>query len=355
MNVWQYGKDRVPVILGNLLGMAALSLFLSSVGNNMQTILFIAGVWTAVLLLWLVVSCFVRKRHLDHLLRMTEQLEERYLIPEVMPKPLEAEEQVFYRILKMAEKSMLEKTGAVQRERKEYKEFIEQWIHEIKAPITAMRLICENNQADFTRELLTELEKVNGFTEQALYYARSEHTETDYLVREIRLGDVVHDAIADNKYLLRQNRVAVTVEEMTEEVCSDEKWVRFILDQLISNAVKYGTEQPRLHFFTEKQEGKVVLFLEDNGRGIPESDLPRIFEKGFTGQNGRMDKRSTGMGLYLCRRLCDKLGIGLEACSKGQGTTMMISFAVNDFIRWEKTPAAQNRQEQSPAAVKEKK
>ena len=97
------------------------------------------------------------------------------------------------------------------------------------------------------------------------------------------------------------------------------------------------------------------MFLEDNGRGIPESDLPRIFEKGFTGQNGRMDKRSTGMGLYLCRRLCDKLGIGLEACSKGQGTTMMLSFAVNDFIRWEKTPAAQNRQEQSPAAVKEKK
>ena len=208
---------------------------------------------------------------------------------------------------------MLEHIGGIQRERQEYKEYIEQWIHEVKTPITAMKLICENNRCSFTRDLMAELENINRFTDQALYYARSEHTEKDYSVREIRLSDVIHGAIVDNKYLLRQ-------------------WLRFILDQLISNAVKYRTSQPVLHFFAVKENDRVILSAADNGIGIPASDLPRIFEKGFTGQNGRTILSSTGIGLYLCRRLCDKLGIGISASSKGEGTTIFLSFHINDFV-----------------------
>ena len=227
---------------------------------------------------------------------------------------------------------MLERIGEVQRERKEYKEYIEQWIHEVKTPITAIKLICENNRCSFTRELLAELENINRFTEQALYYARSEHTEKDYSVREINLSDVVHGAIADNKYLLRQNNVAVTVEDVEYSIYSDDKWLRFILDQLISNAVKYRADQPALHFFAVKENDSIILSVEDNGIGIPQSDLPRIFEKGFTGQNGRMIRSSTGIGLYLCRRLCDKLGIGISASSEGKGTAISLSFRINDFV-----------------------
>src|SRR5699024_7601453 len=106
----------------------------------------------------------------------------------------------------------------------EYKEYIEQWIHEVKTPITAIKLICENNRCSFTRDLMVELENINRFTEQALYYARSEHTENDYSVREIRLSNVVHGAIADNKYLLRQNNVTVTVDNVEYSIYSDDKW-----------------------------------------------------------------------------------------------------------------------------------
>ena len=134
---------------------------------------------------------------------------------------------------------MLEQISEVERERLEYKEYIEQWIHEIKTPITAMKLRCENQRAAWTKDLLLELEKTNRFTEQALYYARSEHTEKDYSVHEMALSNVVHQAIADNKYLLLQNGVQLEVEEMQDTVYSDEKWVRFILNQLIANAVKY--------------------------------------------------------------------------------------------------------------------
>ena len=332
MNGKQYLKNQLPVILINLLGMLALALFLIASGNGIQTVLFILVVWLIVLTSCLLLFYFSRKKYLNKLLDMTEQLKERYLLPEIMQEPERADEQVFYQIMKMAEKSMLERIGEVQRERKEYKEYIEQWIHEVKTPITAIKLICENNRCSFTRELMAELENINRFTEQALYYARSEHTEKDYSVREINLSDVVHGAIADNKYLLRQNNVAVTVEDVEYSIYSDDKWLRFILDQLISNAVKYRADQPALHFFAVKENDSIILSVEDNGIGIPQSDLPRIFEKGFTGQNGRMIRSSTGIGLYLCRRLCDKLGIGISASSEGKGTAISLSFRINDFV-----------------------
>lgn len=332
MSVRQYLKNQLPVILINLLGMLALALFLTAGGSSVQTVLFLLAVWLLVLVSCLFFFCFSRKKHLNQLRNMAEQLEERYLLPEVLPPPERADEQVFYQMMKMAESSMLEQIGEVRRERKEYREYIEQWIHEVKTPITAMKLICENNRCSFTRELMTQLEHIDRFTEQALYYARSEHTEKDYSVREIRLSDVIHGAIGDNKYLLRQNHVAVTAEAGEYTVYSDEKWLRFLLGQLISNAVKYRTDQPELRFSAVRESGRVVLSVEDNGAGIPESDLPRIFEKGFTGQNGRAVPGSTGIGLYLCRRLCDKLGIGISAGSSGKGTAIFLSFPINDFV-----------------------
>ena len=146
----QYLKNQLAVILINLLGMLALALFLIASGNNIQTVLFILVVWLLVLASCLLFFFFTRKKALDRLLYMAEQLEERYLLPEIMQEPERADEQVFYQIMKMAEKSMLEQIGEVQRERKEYKEYIEQWIHEVKTPITAMKLICENNRCSFT-------------------------------------------------------------------------------------------------------------------------------------------------------------------------------------------------------------
>lgn len=328
----QYLKNRLPAILINLMGMLFLAAFLAVSGNNGHSILFILLVWVLVLCCYFMAAYFARKRYLDKLLAMTQQLEERYLIAEIMARPERADDAVFIEIMKMAEKSMLEKIGKIGRERREYKEYIEQWVHETKTPIAAMKLLCENNRCDFTRELLAELEHVNHYTEQALYFARSEHTEKDYIIREIDLESVVHGAVADHKYLLRQNAVAVTVDKIHEHVYTDDKWLRFILSQIIGNAVKYRGEQPAIHFYAVKREDTVSLIIEDNGIGIAESDLPRIFDKGFTGSNGRTVQSATGIGLYLCKKLCDKLGTGLEVSSKGKGTTVVLSFHINDFV-----------------------
>lgn len=332
MNSKRYWKNRLPFLLTNLAGMTALAIFLLVCGNSISAVLLILVVWAFTVSAGLTITYWKRRRQMQQLLDMAGQLSERYLISEVMELPEQAEDRVYYQLLKMAGKSMLEQIGEVNRERLEYKEYIEQWIHEIKTPITAMKLLCENHRSAFTKELLLELEKTSRFTEQALYYARSEHTEKDYSVREMALSLVVHQAIADNKYLLLQNGVRLEVEEFQDTVYSDEKWVRFILNQLIANAVKYRTEEPLLRFSAHRQQDRVVLRVEDNGIGISPADLPRIFEKGFTGQNGRIVHQSTGIGLYLCKRLCEKLGIGIAAESSEQGTVISLSFHINCLI-----------------------
>ena len=327
MNGKQYWKDKIPLLIINIVCMVLLSVFLFFVGNNVDSIAVILIIWILLLAGILAFTYYQRKRRLNKLVKMAEGLEEKYLLSEMLPEPEGAEEQVYFQLLKMASKSMLEQIGTVARERQEYREYIEQWIHEIKTPITAMKLLCENHKEPFTRELMRELEKTNRFTEQALYYARSEYTEKDYSVQEIRLFDVVHQAIADNKYLLLQNQVSLETEESELTVYSDEKWLRFILDQLIVNAVKYSREHPVLRFYTRVQGDQIFLFVEDHGIGISANDLPRI-----TGQNGRIRQSATGIGLYLCKRLCDKLGIGIAAKSGETGTTMSLSFQINHFI-----------------------
>lgn len=334
MNQRLYWKQQMPFIGLHLLCMAALAVFLLACNNSVDSILFIMLVWGLVLLGYLIKAYLVRKRYADKLLELFEGLEQPYLFAEIMDKPTRAEEQVYYRILKLSGKSMLEKINAIRHEQRNYKEYIEQWVHEIKTPITAMKLICENNRSTVNKELLVEIEKTNRFIEQALFYARSDYTEKDYSVRELKVFDMVHQAIAENKYLLLQHGVSIELQENDDIVFSDEKWICFILNQLIVNAVKYRSGQPVLRFYTDHKGNDLLLMVEDNGIGIEESDLPRIFEKGFTGKNGRRaSQNATGMGLYLCKKMCDKLGIGISANSSGMGTVFQLSFHISDYIQ----------------------
>ena len=159
MNGKQYWKDKIPIFIINIVCMVLLSVFLFFVGNNVDSIAVILIIWTMLLASVLTFTYHQRKRRLNRLVKMAEGLEEKYLLSEMLPEPEHAEEQVYFQLLKMASKSMLEQIGTVARERQEYREYIEQWIHEIKTPITAMKLLCENHKEPFTRELMRELEK----------------------------------------------------------------------------------------------------------------------------------------------------------------------------------------------------
>ncbi len=334
MKYTDYLKDQIPGIITHILSMFGCAIFLSAVHIQMGIILILFIVWFLIAAIYIHVCYYFRSRYFTQILSQLDSLDKKYLISEVMDCPILTEDQIYYHILKTANKSMMEQVSQSKRERKEYKQYIEQWIHDVKTPISAMSLICENNKSDITRKLMAELEKVSHYTDQALYYARSENVAKDYFIKEVLLSEMIHTAVAENKQLLLQNHLSVEVQNCEYTVYADEKWTGFILNQLISNAVKYCEKEPSIIFKACSKQGYILLTLLDNGIGISESDLPRIFEKGFTGENGRTRKSSTGIGLFLCKRLCDKLGIGIAVKSKlGQGTGVELYFPKGDFVK----------------------
>lgn len=335
MSLFDFLKDKVFGLIANVLLLIIQSTFLISVGNSYETILFICMIWCAITLLWLILSFLKRNYTLKKLLQLQESLDEKYILAEIMEKPVRADDQVYYYLLKKSHKSMLEQIATIKNERKEYREYIEQWIHEIKTPISALKLLCANNKNDFSKNILIELNKIQHMSEQALFYARSECVEKDYHISEHLLSDIIHQAIIDNKPLLINNNVSIELRECQTSVFTDEKWIVFILNQLISNCIKYRKEHLKIHFHIELEDDFVHLHITDNGIGIKEDEVLRIFEKGFTGSNGRVHIHSTGIGLYLCKKLCDKLGVGICAKSSQHGTTIKLSFYKNPYIHYE--------------------
>lgn len=334
MSYKEYLKDQLPLIFTLLFAMLFSGCFLSAMGVQGGMIFILLMVWVFIAISYLHIRFFLRRRYFGKLLQQLADLDQKFLIAEVMERPIREEDKIYYKILKAANKSMMEHVSQAKREQKAYKEYIEQWIHDMKTPISAMKLLCENNKSAMTRKLIAELEKMNHSMEQALFYARSETVERDYFIKAVSLAEMVHRAIAENKQILLQNHVSVEVRDCDQVVFTDEKWVVFILNQLIANGIKYGGREPKITFTSYAKAGQVVLTINDNGIGIVERDLPRIFQKGFTGENGRIGKGSTGMGLFLCKRLCDKLGIGIEVKSKvEQGTQVALIFPRGKFVK----------------------
>lgn len=317
MRFMDYLKDKIYSILLNIICMVFLSAYLLSIGTGISEILTILIFWAMVLNIFLFSSFHNRKKYLSKLMEDVESLDQKYLISEVIDKPYRFDDMVYYEVLRLANKSMLENIAHVRNDRKEYKEYIERWIHEVKTPISAIKLICENNKSDTTRRILTELVKTENYVEQALFYARSENVEKDYMIKEIKLCDCIDYMIIKNKQLLIQNDVNMQIEDCSDTVYTDSKWLEFILNQLIINSVKYRNEgKAVIKIYSKNIDNGIALYVEDNSIGVSQSDLPRIFEKGFTGKNGRNNQKSTGIGLYLCKRLCDKLGLKITANSE---------------------------------------
>lgn len=206
-------------------------------------------------------------------------------------------------------------------------------MHEVKAPITSIGLFCENHKNDITRKILLENQRTENYIDMVLYYARSENVYKDYVIADTDLNQVVFETISRNRQYLIQNQIQLE-NTCTDHAFTDGKWIGFILNQLLQNSIKYRREQDAfLRFYSFKTEHSVCLALEDNGIGIPVRDQKRIFEKGFTGTNVRNRGHATGMGLYLCEKLCGKLGIGIHAESMvDEYTRMTLEFPISHYI-----------------------
>ena len=180
------------------------------------------------------------------------------------------------------------------------------------------------------------MKRVEGFIEQVLYYARSSDVSKDYIIKEFSLRSVVMKAIKSNSIDFINKNIKLNIRNIEGSVFTDEKWVEFIINQIIINAVKFSfPNKGEVAIYSKVNENNIILTIEDNGLGINEKDIDRVFEKGFTGENGRKFGKSTGIGLYLCKKLCDKLGIGISLNSKvNEGTNVSLIFPQGKFTEF---------------------
>lgn len=336
MNFKSFIKDKILLGFFLLFGIATIEIFLIPYpfGNFIK--IYIPVTIIFLYIIGLSIEYFIKRRFYKSLEDTLNNLDDKYLISEIIKVPSFMEGKILKDLLEQINKSMVENVNRYKYKQEDYKEYIELWIHEIKIPIAASKMIVENNKNEVTKSIDEELDKVENYIEQALYYARSNTVEKDYYVKKVNLKDIVNESIKKNKNVLIHEKISVNVHDLELEVNTDNKWVVFILNQIIQNSIKYKKQDRNLEIEIYAKQGKenVILYIKDNGIGIKKGEITRAFEKGFTGTNGRLiGKKSTGIGLYLCKNLCNKLGIAIELNSvENEGTEIRLVFPKSSYI-----------------------
>ena len=275
-------KDKVLLIVSVLLALISIEILLLAYQIGIIAQIYIASI----IIIVIAISIFVeykRKQHFyNQLKKNMEELNEKYLISEIIKNANFSEGKIFKEVMQDAGKSMLENVNYYKRIQEEYKEYIELWIHEVKIPIAASKMIIENHKNEVTKSIDEELDKVENYTEQALFYARSNAVEKDYIITKTNLKEIVNSAILKNKSTLLNEKVALELKDLEQEIYTDSKWTTFIINQIIQNAIKYSKdENKKIEIFAKSKNDKVILYIRDNGIGIKKGEITRVFERGF--------------------------------------------------------------------------
>ena len=249
-------------------------------------------------------------------------------ISDMLPRAGSLTEEDYQTLLLRMEAAYREKKGEWDAARHDMNDYYATWVHQIKAPIAVMKVLLQQDDTPENRELSAELFRVEQYAEMALTYVRLGEGASDLVIQEYDLDAIIRKAIRKYAGQFIRRKIRLIYEGTSARVITDEKWLAFIIEQLLSNAVKYTPEGS----VTISVDDRKHLAVTDTGIGISPEDMPRIFEKGYTGYNGRLDKKSTGIGLYLCRAAADKLGHRLTAESEpGKGSRFVIDLESYPF------------------------
>lgn len=281
--------------------------------------------------------CFV-------LIRREKKKERAFLA--FLENPGEQQEKELFRLVPAAQKLALRRLGELLREnrrtgerileqKEDYEEYVESWAHEIKTPLSLLSFLLDNRKDELPESVNRKLRYIKSrmqeSVDQMLFYARLKGVKKDYLFERLEIASCIEEALDEYGPLLEEKGFHVFCSLSDETVCTDKRGLRFLLGQIVGNAIKYCGKEPKLWFGFQKEKESLTLTIKDNGIGVKSCDLPYIFEKGFTGDSGENRKRATGMGLYLARGIADDLKLVLAADSVWQeGFEMRIIFpAVN--------------------------
>ena len=306
----EYLEEKIFFIIISLIFTLFLSIYLLLIGINASLIILLAILIIAFIFISLLVSYLLIKKKYEKIVNLVDSLDEKYLIKEVIDKPKNLENKAYYYALDKACKALNDKLSEVENSKNEYLDFLNSFIHEVKTPISALSLYADNNNDERIKE---EVLKISRLVDKMLFYARSDVVEKDYFIKEVTLADIVHPVLLEYKNYLLNYHIKVEVKDLDNLVVyTDIKWLNFIIGQIISNSLKYQNKKDRLvRIKGVSTKNNIKLEIYDNGVGIKEDDVSKVFEKGFTGSN-RNKKNASGIGLYLTKKLCDKLGIDIK-------------------------------------------
>ena len=338
MKFLEFLKDKFLQILLIIFGICTIEIFLICFSSNNFLKIYVPICILTLYFISICIEFFKKNKFYENIFQLLNSLDEKYLINEIIQSPSFEDGRILMKIIEQTDKSMIENVNKYKYLQEDYKEYIELWIHEVKTPISTSKMIIENNKSDVTKKIDNEINKIENYIEQALFYARSNVVNQDYYIKKSNLKEIVNEAIIRNKSILIDENFSINTHDLDFEVNTDSKWIVFILNQIIQNSIKYKTDvNLEIEFFSKKGKENISLYIKDNGIGIKKSEINRAFDKGFTGTNGRKEsKKSTGIGLYLSKKLCDKLGIGIEIDSKeGEFTEISLIFPKNSYNSFE--------------------
>lgn len=238
-------------------------------------------------------------------------------------------EEDYQTLLQLVHEDKVKAVNDLENRKKDLMEYYTMWVHQIKTPIAAMQLLLQSEDTPKNREAAEELFRIEQYVKMALQYTRLDSETTDFLIQRYNLDDIVREAVRCYARLFIRKKIPLNYQPFQVQVLTDEKWLEFVIEQVLSNAVKY-TPKGSVSIY---MEGSSTLVIEDTGIGIRKEDLPRVCEKGYTGYNGHTDKRSTGIGLYLSKRILEKLSHTIEIESEmGVGTRVKIGLITKEKI-----------------------
>ena len=334
MSAFDFARAHAASLIVAALGIASACLIAAVCGCPPDAVALMAAVLAlcavgAGAIAWLRARRFYRE-----IGNLADTLERPYQLHSLMSAPAAPDQAVVFEALKAMGSASAEEVSRANAKADEHREFVEGWVHGVKAPLASCELIAERVAEPERSQLASELDRVGRKVDAALWYARSDCANNDYAIHEAVLADIPRQVCRENaRFLIEHGCIPEIEVDDGMRVFTDKKQAVFIVSQLVENAAKYGAS--RVRFSAERVggedgAGRIALHVEDDGRGIPAADVGRVFERGFTGTRGREDAASTGMGLYLAARLCEQLGLELSISSiDGKGTRASLSFPLD--------------------------
>ena len=334
MKFGSFLKDRLYSIIIALFCYFIILLVLLAYKSDKAIVIAITIILLVTYILLFLTDFFRKKKFYTDLLTNIENLDKAYLVLETLNRPEFYEGELLCQALYEIDKSMNENVRIEKEQLLDNKEYIEMWIHEVKRPLASLVLTLNNQKNILDRKTKNILKRLEDYVDQVLYYVRSENAEKDYFIKEVDLSKVIKNVGIKNMDDLLDNKVEFIVDKTNYKVFTDSKWLEFILNQIINNSIKYkrNIDNSYIKIYVKDNLDTTVLIIEDNGIGIKTSDIRQVFDKTFTGTNGREKTTSTGMGLYIAKNLCKKLGHKIEIEStENEYTRVFITFAKNKF------------------------